>query len=100
MICFCDNVDFGTYDHTVSMKCPFIERNDGWVTIDVCIATDIAELWHNGIKTLNSCCGHQKLPASVIVDVKDEPKMIELGYVSEKAPSGLNQWILGRKHNG
>jgi hypothetical protein len=92
--CFCKDVDFGSYDHQVSMKCPLIERNDGWVCIDVCIATEIAELWHKGIKTLNSCCGHQKLQPTVIVDEKDEPKMIELGYKSEKAQSGLNMWLL------
>lgn len=78
--CICDNVEFGTYAHTVSMKCPFIERNDGWVTIDVCIATEIAELWHKGVKTLNSCCGHQKLRSSVIVSKEYEPVMIGLGY--------------------
>jgi hypothetical protein len=65
--CTCINIDFGTYERTVGMRCPLIERNDGWVCIDICIARAIAEMWALGIKTLNSCCGHGKLKPTVIV---------------------------------
>lgn len=89
--CFCENVDYQTYDHVVGMKKPFKE---GWdrevVPIDVCIATEIAELWYKGIITLNSCCGHQKSHSSVIVPKSEVKKMIKLGYTDHYlAPSGL-----------
>lgn len=89
--CFCEDIDYQTYAHVVGMKKPFKE---GWdavnVPIDVCIATEIAELWHKGVVTLNSCCGHQKSPSNVIVDEKNRKKMEKLGYTDYYlAPSGL-----------
>ena len=78
MVCHCNNVDFGSYDNTVGMKSPF----DDWVSIDTCIATDIGRLWHNGVRTINSCCGHQKLEPSVIVSKDSYKKMDDLGYQS------------------
>jgi len=38
------------------------------VCVDKCIAHVISHLWLNNIWTLNSCCGHNKLPASIIFD--------------------------------
>lgn len=99
MICFCDNVDFGTYAHTVSMRTPFDleHRDDRWVTIDVCIATEIAELWHKGIKTLNSCCGHQKVRPSVIVDKSSYDDMDNLGYKYEMLENGRREYFFEQK---
>jgi hypothetical protein len=91
--CFCENVDFQTYKHVVAMKAPFEvswKTKDNTVPIDVCIATEIAELWHKGIETLNSCCGHNKSGSNVIVDKENLKKMKELGYTEYYlAPSGL-----------
>lgn len=89
--CFCEDVGFQTYAHVVGMRKPF---KDGWdaefVPIDVCIATEIAELWHKGIVTLNSCCGHQKARSSVITPESEVEKMKKLGYTDYyTAPSGL-----------
>ena len=91
--CHCIGVDFGTYEQTVSMK-----TYDGkWVCIDLCIASEIAYLWHNGVKTLNSCCGHGKAMPSVIVDTDDYRKMDLLGYKYRLAPSGLRMYLLRTK---
>lgn len=38
------------------------------VCIDFCIVDDIKKLWSNNIPTLNSCCGHNESPKSVVVD--------------------------------
>lgn len=92
--CFCENIDFGTYKHTVGMKCPHIKRNDGWVCIDICISQEIAELWYKGVKTLNSCCGHQKLLSSVIVAPESYGTMQTLGYSEGTAQSGLPEFYL------
>lgn len=78
--CHCRGVDFGTYKNVVSMKTPEGE----WVCIDTCIATEIGYLWHQGVKTLNSCCGHGKLEPSVVVDEGSIEKMRELGYQNTK----------------
>ena len=76
-ICHCENVEFGNYDNQITMRLKF---EDKLVCIDTCIATEIGYLWHKGIKTLNSCCGHRKLPATVIVDEASIEQMKKLGY--------------------
>lgn len=93
--CFCDGVEFQTYNNTVGMKAPFSldHRDDGWVTIDTCIATEIGWLWKSGVKTLNSCCGHNKDHSWVIVS-KDSEAFMDKHYESYKAPSGLNCYLL------
>ena len=75
-ICHCENVDFGTYKNTVSMK----TLSGKWVSIDTCIATEIGYLWHQGVETLNSCCGHKKIPPGVVVSTQSIEKMKKLGY--------------------
>lgn len=37
------------------------------VCIDACIAPVISALWEYGLPTLNSCCGHNKCPASIVI---------------------------------
>lgn len=37
------------------------------VFIDACIANVIKHLWDNGIATLNSCCGHNRVAPSIVV---------------------------------
>lgn len=84
--CHCQDVDFGTYKNTVKMIAPFElktmfgDPKSSTVVIDTCIATAIGYLWHQGVKTLNSCCGHKKITPSVIVDKGSINKMLELGY--------------------
>lgn len=75
-LCRCVDVDSGTFAHTVTMV-----RRDRLIAIDVCIATEIAELWHLNVKTAASCCGHGKYPSNVIVEDEYNEFMPELGYV-------------------
>lgn len=81
-LCTCDNVDFGSYERTVTMIAPFElpHRNDKLVAIDICIARDLAELWKEGVKTTGSCCGHNKLPPTVTVEEISVQAMEVLGY--------------------
>ena len=87
--CFCkkDNT-FGEYKNTVEMHTPFTYnlggRDKDTACIDGCIASDIAYLWYNGVKTLNSCCGHGKIPAGVIVADCSIEIMKSLGYKNSK----------------
>lgn len=85
--CHCEDVSFGSYDNQVIMTSPFPQydclgekkKNDS-VSIDTCIATMIGWLWHQGVDTINSCCGHQKANPHVIVRDKSIKKMKELGF--------------------
>ena len=85
-MCKCKNILIGSYDRQVSMKDPFNtrNRNDGWVCIDICICQEIAELWYRGIKTYESCCGHNKSRGYIMVGEEDKNKMKELGYRQDK----------------
>lgn len=56
------------------------KKKDNIVCVDTCIATEIGYLWHQGVMTLNSCCGHKKLKPSVVVTIESIKKMHELGY--------------------
>jgi hypothetical protein len=80
-ICTCEGVSFGVYSAAVSMKM----ADSKWVCIDVCIATEIGRLWMNGVTTINSCCGHGKLPPAVIVTDESVARMRELGYENDGA---------------
>jgi hypothetical protein len=89
--CHCKNIDFGTYENTVTMISPFTQydicgdlKQSNIVCIDTCIATIIGWLWHQGVDTTNSCCGHGKYPPSVIVTDESIDKMKELGYKETK----------------
>jgi hypothetical protein len=71
-ICQCVDVKFGSYKNTVGMLPPEEiasvirdQRLGGLpVTIDTCIASEIGYLWHQGVVTLNSCCGHNQSPGN------------------------------------
>jgi len=65
------------------MKSPFVRRNEGWVCVDICLSREIAELWHLGINTVESCCGHNKRLGYIAVSGEDISKMEGLGYERE-----------------
>lgn len=96
--CHCRGVEFGTFTNQVLMKYNN-SLDDKLVSIDTCIATEIGYLWHNGVKTLNSCCGHGKGEPSVIVDDdKNSWEIMEkLGYKYQIAPSGYRWYFLKTK---
>lgn len=51
-------------------------------TLDNCIINVLEYLWGMNINTLNSCCGHNILYPTVIVDEYSILKMFKLGYKS------------------
>ncbi len=91
--CFCSNVAFGSYGNVADMKCPTATRHDGWVSIDSCIASEIAWLWANGVATVNSCCGHGKYYSWVMVTPPWEAFMKE-HYQWYEAFSGAPAFLL------
>lgn len=61
------------------------------ISIDACIAEELADAWRMGVRTLGSCCGHGKTGLSVVL-IQDEDQ-IEL---AKKILPGwtLYQWQL------
>ena len=51
------------------------------VYVDKCIVDEINYLISQGVKTINSCCGHKILKPSVLVKDESVDKMTKLGYV-------------------
>lgn len=105
--------EFGIYDNMKILAMPdhMLLKNGGYyyskdtVSIDPCIVEEIEMLWRNGVRTINSCCGHGKLRASVIVENSSEQTMIELGYeVNNSWHEGFDcdifskEWMLKSRH--
>lgn len=68
----------GTYKCCKVLKLPWEDRK---VDIDNCIVEEIKYLWSQGVKTVESCCGHHMINAGYIAVEKDSiEKMNELNY--------------------
>jgi hypothetical protein len=61
------------------------------VEIDDCIADEIVMLNEQGVRTVNSCCGHLQGKSVALIDANHGSlrKAIELGY----KPKQFNGWI-------
>ena len=80
-MCECHNVKIGSYDNTTLIEVPEdIDIKLNKIEVDKCIAEEIKELLNNGIKTVASCCGHNKIAGSICVDKKHIKKMEKLDY--------------------
>lgn len=53
---------------TESMRVKPYWESDKWISVDVCIWPAVKLLWRNNIKTLGSCCGHNKDYGSIVLD--------------------------------
>jgi len=84
-MCECRNVDIGSYENQVTVLYPFStkrypDRFTKKVGIDKCILPEILYLWSKGIKTTESCCGHNKRAGYIAVEEVYAPLMKVLGY--------------------
>lgn len=46
---------------------PYIGKERETICVDACIENDILLLWEKEIVTLNSCCGHNRIEASLVL---------------------------------
>lgn len=76
-MCNCRNVNIGTYENTKIIN---------GIELDKCLVPEIKWLWNNGIETVASCCGHNKIEPSIIVKEKYIDKMRKLGYKNKINP--------------
>ena len=66
------------YNETIAVKAPYWSEKET-IYLDKCIVATIQMLWENGIRTLNSCCGHKVgFPSVVIEDFEDAEKTATL----------------------
>ena len=75
-MCNCKNVKMGTYTNQIIL----IDPSGKKIMIDRCIADEIQSLWNIGIRTVASCCGHNIIDATIVVDDKCISEMEHLGY--------------------
>jgi hypothetical protein len=94
----CGYAEIGSHTGNILMVAPdwLKEQQPNGVCIDVCIALEISNLWKMGVKTCNSCCGHGKLPASIVVYEESIEKMVELGYELDPFYKNRNDIFLAK----
>jgi hypothetical protein len=87
------DVPMGSYLSQVAMLTPWGNPHPMMVGIDACLATEIAWLWVKGIRTVASCCGHNRAPAIVSVESRFHEDMLRLGYkLYEYPPEHPQGW--------
>ncbi len=80
-MCDCENVGFGTFGQPNQNRTA-VETCMGRIQeIDNCILAELQYLWKYHIITFASCCGHNKVNGSIIVDESEINKMKLMGYV-------------------
>lgn len=76
-MCNCKNVSVGSYDNQIEIDHPSLLHP---IWVDACIADEVIYLLHHGVKTIGSCCGHNKTVPSIAVAPESVKRMEELGY--------------------
>lgn len=76
MRCACVNVAMGSYANQDTLTLPW----GGVAGIDRCIVPEVKALWALGVRTIESCCGHNVASGYIAVDEASRPKMEALGY--------------------
>lgn len=82
-MCNCKNVEIGSFDNQVQIDHPSLLHP---VWVDACIADEIIDLLHKGVKTIGSCCGHNKAVPTIGVALESVKLMEELGYKHHPNP--------------
>jgi hypothetical protein len=81
--CSCGkDVYFGDYSRMVNAVALWGEKKS--VCFDKCLADEIFFLWSVGVKTSQSCCGHNLSCGGIYVHEGDTKKMVRLGYKEYK----------------
>lgn len=86
-MCNCENIEFGTFGQSNQNRTAIMTCMGKMQEIDNCILDELKELWTKGVITLASCCGHNKINGSIIVDISSVGIMKQLGYVESENPT-------------
>jgi|GEM_PF-1947304 len=69
------------------------ERSNRDVSVDKCIANVIKHLWKNKIVTLGSCCGHNKINPSIVVETSTDPgKVFQMIWQIDERKWTVSRW--------
>lgn len=81
-MCRCENVPMGSYLNQTEKFIPWYtpEHKNKIVGIDNCLLDEIEYLWSKGVKTLESCCGHNSAWPYICVYSDSIDLMVWLGY--------------------
>lgn len=87
--------DWGGDKPEVILPKPEWSSRENGVCVDACIADTILMLWANGIVTGGCCCGHNRMPPSVVLDsAADGQRAIELLRAHDGRKWNVMQWQL------
>ncbi len=86
-MCNCKNVDFGTFGQPNQNRTAVMTCTGKMQEIDNCILDELKYLWKYHVITFASCCGHNKINGSIIVDEGSVGIMKQLGYVRAENPT-------------
>ena len=86
-MCDCINIEFGTFGQPNQNRTAVMTCLNKMQEIDNCILDELKYLWKYHIITLASCCGHNKINGSIIVDEGSIGVMKQLGYVGAEKPN-------------
>jgi len=81
--------DGGTYEHCIPMS---VHREVVW--IDFCVAHLVATLEAGGLRPIASCCGHGKMPPSVLLE--DRTNIVML--TDEQAEETMKRYKAETQH--
>lgn len=76
-MCNCKNIEVGSFNNQILLDHPNLNHP---VWVDACIADEIRDLLSKGVKTIGSCCGHNKLIPCIAVAPESIVLMEKLGY--------------------
>lgn len=64
-----------------------------YVCVDACIVEDIKALWKVGIITHGACCGHNRIPTSVVLQDNATPDIISTCKKVLSRPFEFYSWM-------
>lgn len=90
-MCNCIDIEMGSYSNQINVFPPF--EPDRLAGIDTCIYNEIIGLWEKGVKTDESCCGHNKVMPYISVKDESITLMRKLGYSNmNKCPDRMDMF--------
>ncbi len=82
-MCKCNNIEIGSYENQTVLDYPEWFKSEKEILscgIDNCLVDEIKDLWSQGIQTIESCCGHNKVQGYISVLEDHAHLMVDLGY--------------------
>ena len=89
-MCNCKNIEIGSFENQIEIS---HQSPSHPIWVDACIADEVIFLLNTGVKTVGSCCGHNKTIPSIVVAPESVEDMERMGYehfFNKCVPKGKN----------